>query len=83
MHPVILLPISMCATQWLTPIRGMFNAIDIDLATDPPTLRQGPRPGPWLNATASISDFTTFQSNMARSRRVLDDSTWWSAASRG
>ena len=59
------------------------SAIDIDLATDPPTLKQGPRPGPWLNAIASTSSLLAPQLSIAVLRRSPADCTWWSAASLG
>ena len=48
-------PISICATQWLTPMRGTSNLLDNVLATDAPIRRQGPRPGPCEYAIAPMS----------------------------
>lgn len=45
-HPVANLPISIWATQWLTPTIGILcNKLNV-LATNAPTYKGGPIPGP-------------------------------------
>jgi len=52
--PVAHLPISTCATQWLTPMSGTPRAIERARAAVATVRREGPRPGPWEKATARI-----------------------------
>jgi len=50
--PVMSLPISMCATLWLTPIKGTCKYEARARAAVAPVRRHGPRPGPWEKAIA-------------------------------